>query len=54
LQEHSKEVSAGFSSLLNDEREELLTAHHQAKTEKENAVKKLSNVSISKAVDLKI
>jgi hypothetical protein len=54
LQEHSKEVSTEFSALPNDERAALLAAHHEAKREKENTTKKLSNVSISKAVDSKI
>lgn len=54
MEGHSKEVSAEFSAFPNDERDALLAAHLQAKREKENAAKKLSNVSISKAVDSKI
>jgi hypothetical protein len=54
LLEHSKEVSTEFSALSSDERDALLVAHCQAKREKENSAKKLSNVSISKAVDSKI
>jgi len=54
LQEHSKEVSTEFSAFSSDERDALLMAHCQAKREKENCMKKLSNVSISKAVDSKI
>ena len=54
MQEHSKDVSAEFNALSSDEKGALLAAHCQAKKEKENSVKRLSNVSISKAVDSKI
>jgi hypothetical protein len=54
LKGHSNEIRVGFNLLLNSEKDTFFTNYLQAKEEKENAPKRLSNIIVSKAVDMKM
>ncbi len=54
LKAHSNEIRAEFNSLSNSEKDTFLTDYLQAKEKKENAPKRLSNIAVSKVVDMKM
>jgi hypothetical protein len=54
LKQRSNELSNEFGKLSNTEREDLLTRHLQSKTERDDVPKRLSNVAVSRAVNVKL
>jgi len=54
LKARSGELSAEFSTLSDEQKDALLTDFLQAKAERDDATKKISNVAISKAVNAKL
>jgi hypothetical protein len=54
LKNRSEELSAAFGNLSNEEKQELLTIHLDSKEERDNTPKRLSNVAVSRAVNMKL
>jgi seryl-tRNA synthetase len=54
LKNRSEELSAAFGNLSNEEKQELLTRHLDSKEERDDTPKRLSNVAVSRAVNMKL
>lgn len=54
LKERSGEISNEFGNLSNHDKNELLTRHLDSKEEDDDTPKRLSNVAVSRAVNMKL
>ena len=54
LKTYKSELKTEFSALLDEEKSAILASYTEAKEDKENLSMRVSNVSISKAVDAKM